>query len=108
MKFCKKCGNLLSPRRIDGFTIWYCETCNIEYKEEDKNKVVLSQKNVENKDTLVVVKENKESLPITEKECPKCGHDKVYWWTMQTRASDEPETRFYKCVKCSYTWREYS
>jgi len=30
------------------------------------------------------------------------------WWTQQTRSSDEPETRFYRCMKCKKTWREYS
>ncbi len=41
-------------------------------------------------------------------ECPKCRKKKVISWTEQTRASDEPPTRFYKCMECSYTWREYS
>ncbi|MEM4865380.1 MAG: hypothetical protein QXY09_02690 [Acidilobaceae archaeon] len=27
---------------------------------------------------------------------------------MQTRAADEPPTRFYRCTKCGYTWREYA
>ena len=47
------------------------------------------------------------ALPLTEKECPKCGHAKAFWWTKQTRAADEPETSFFKCEKCSHTWREY-
>ncbi len=68
----------------------------------------ISQKIMSKDKGIVIVKENKEALPVTDKECPQCGNEKSYWWTMQTRSSDEPETRFYKCVKCSYTWREYS
>jgi DNA-directed RNA polymerase subunit M len=32
----------------------------------------------------------------------------AYFWTQQTRGADEPETRFFKCTKCSHTWREYA
>ncbi|MEM0290915.1 MAG: transcription factor S, partial [Thermoplasmata archaeon] len=31
----------------------------------------------------------------------------AYWMLKQTRAADEPETRFYICTKCGYRWREY-
>ncbi len=41
-------------------------------------------------------------------DCPKCGKKKVISWMEQTRASDEPPTRFYKCINCNHTWREYS
>jgi DNA-directed RNA polymerase subunit M len=41
-------------------------------------------------------------------DCPKCSAKKVISWMEQTRASDEPPTRFYKCTKCGHTWREYS
>jgi len=27
---------------------------------------------------------------------------------IQTRAADEPPTRFYRCTKCGHTWREYA
>ncbi|MDP6459515.1 MAG: transcription factor S, partial [Candidatus Hydrothermarchaeota archaeon] len=30
------------------------------------------------------------------------------WWLLQTRKADESETRFYRCTKCKFTWREYS
>ena len=40
--------------------------------------------------------------------CEKCGNKAAYYWTQQTRGADEPETRFFKCTKCEYTWREYA
>jgi len=45
-------------------------------------------------------------LPKTKTTCPKCGHNEAYWILRQMRGSDEPESRFYTCVKCNYKWRE--
>ena len=45
--------------------------------------------------------------PTTEVECPQCNHKEAYYWTKQTRAADEPETQFFKCVNCSHQWRDY-
>jgi transcription factor S len=53
-----------------------------------------------------VVSEQDTTLPLTEEQCPSCGHGKAYWWTKQMRASDEPETKFLKCEKCKHTWRD--
>jgi len=49
-----------------------------------------------------------ETKPIVEERCEKCSNKEAYFWTIQTRAADEAETRFFKCTKCNYTWREYS
>ena len=38
---------------------------------------------------------------------PKCDHKEAWFWTSQTRAGDEAETKFFKCTKCRHTWREY-
>jgi len=40
-------------------------------------------------------------------ECPTCGNNEAFWVLRQTRAADEPETKIYRCVKCSHSWREY-
>ncbi len=52
-----------------------------------------------------------EAISDTEFEsisCPKCNQKRVVAWMEQTRASDEPPTRFFKCLNCNHTWREYS
>jgi len=59
-------------------------------------------------DVEIVVKDTSEMLPLTDASCPKCGHDRAYYWLIQTRASDEPETKFMRCQKCKHTWRDYS
>jgi DNA-directed RNA polymerase subunit M len=40
-------------------------------------------------------------------KCPECEHNLAFWWMRQLRSADESEVRFFKCVKCGYTWREY-
>jgi DNA-directed RNA polymerase III subunit RPC11 len=42
----------------------------------------------------------------TSANCPDCGNQKAYFKQMQTRSADEPMTTFYKCVGCSYMWKE--
>ncbi len=78
-------------------------------KEEDlvlkgKNKKLMIKRSEE-------APSEEETLSQTEFEdmnCPKCNKKKVISWMEQTRASDEPPTRFYKCLNCNHTWREYS
>lgn len=51
--------------------------------------------------------EQKITAPVTEIECPKCHNNTAYYWTRQTRAGDEGETKFHQCTKCKHKWREY-
>lgn len=95
MLFCPKCGNLLRPS--DGIMKCSCGYSQEEGKVTEKKK---SKRKVE-------VVQKKESYPAVDGECPKCKHNKLYNWSLQTRSSDEPETQFFKCVKCGHTWREY-
>jgi transcription factor S len=52
--------------------------------------------------------EGKEALPTIQIDCEKCGNNQAVWWMLQTRSADEPTTQFYRCTKCSYTWRNYA
>ena len=102
--FCPKCGSILLPKKDGKKTIMACR-CGFKQKEA----APLLKENIEKtKKVEVVDKERMESLPLTDATCPECGHKKAHYWTMQTRAGDEPETRFLRCEKCKHTWREYS
>jgi DNA-directed RNA polymerase subunit M len=79
-----------------------CRRCGAE-KEMEKIPVI--RETSKGRDMQVV--EDESTLPKTRIECPKCHHNEAYWRLRQTRASDEPETRIYRCVKCGHTWREY-
>ena len=67
-----------------------------------KETIVKSEKEVE-----VIDKGELQTLPKTTAECPKCHHKTAYFWLVQTRAGDEPETKFLRCEKCEHTWRDY-
>ena len=105
MEFCKKCGGLLIPKKSKDKVLSVCRNCSATYKEGSKIKIIEKVK----PETKIKILEQKETdLPITENQCPECKNKESFWWMQQTRAADEPPTRFYKCTKCGYTWREYS
>jgi len=100
MEFCPKCGAVLIQKRKN----YGCARC--EYSTKDKFKIKTSEK-IEEKSKVVVIKKEMNTLPVVIEKCKKCGNDKAYFWTIQTRAGDEAETKFFKCTKCDHTWREY-
>ena len=102
MMFCPKCGSILLPD-LDKKVI-KCRNCN--YKES-KNKNIVIKEKINNKEKIKIIDKNIETLPKTQVDCPKCGHNQAYYWLVQTRASDEPETQFFRCVKCNHQWRSY-
>ena len=114
MKFCPKCGTRLRLKQVKSekeVAITYlCDNCGYA----NKAGKTVSQPTGDDLATAAPIKvvgdkENKlNTLPTTKIECPKCGHDEASWWFLQTRSGDEPPTQFYRCVKCSHTWRSYS
>lgn len=84
--------------------------CSCGFRAKPSEDTKLADKMIRNDIPMSVLDESKEdkTLPITEAECPKCGHHKAYYWLVQTRSADEPETKFLKCEKCKHTWRDYS
>lgn len=103
MLFCPECGKILKRKKTDGKEILVCENCEKEFESEARIKKESKKKKKE----IRVVEEKEETMPKVETECPKCGNDTAYFWTLQTRASDEPATKFFKCTECGHTWREY-
>ena len=101
MEFCPKCGAILIQKR----TKFGCPRCS--YISKGNIKVEIKEKLNEIKEVAVVEETEGEVKPIVEIKCPTCKNNKAYFWTMQTRSSDESETKFYKCTKCKYTWRDY-
>jgi DNA-directed RNA polymerase subunit M len=100
MEFCPKCGAVLI-QKVKNFG---CPRCN--YSTKEKVKLKTSEK-VDAKTEVAVIKKDTKTMPVVNEKCKKCGHDKAYFWTIQTRAGDEAETKFFKCLQCDHTWREY-
>lgn len=92
------------PKKESGKYILSC-SCGFTNKETENTKI---QDKVDAKKEIEVIEEDFEGKPIVDAECPKCGNDKAYFWMQQTRSSDEPETKFYKCAACKHIWRDYS
>jgi transcription factor S len=99
MELCK-CGSMMMPQ---GGGKLKCRSCG---KIVDKKLKKITTKK-EKSDKMLIVEKQSTHLPETDKECPECKHGKAYWMILQTRSSDEPPTRFFRCKKCSHTWREY-
>jgi len=101
MEFCPKCGAILVKKS----KYFGCPRCN--YSKKDSVKLEVSEK-IEKKEKVPVYSDKDEKiLPVVTEVCKVCSYDKAYFWTVQTRAGDEAETKFFKCVKCGHTWREY-
>ena len=103
--FCPTCGSLLRPKDKGGKRILSC-SCGF-------SKSLGEEKNAELRETTTPAKkieviEQVEVHPKIKITCEKCNNKIAYYWTQQTRGADEPETRFFKCTACSYTWREYA
>lgn len=113
MEFCPKCGTKLTPakkkKKGKVTIVLSCPKCG--YKKPAALATV--QKVIEHKPEeriAVIGKEEQKlrTLPTVRVECPKCGNMKAYVWQVQTRGTDESSTQFFRCTKCSYTFREYS
>ncbi|MGQ9587792.1 MAG: transcription factor S [Thermoplasmata archaeon] len=99
--FCQKCKSLLFPK--EGKLV--CKKCGTEYEMQTEPQVI---KHRGREKETAVIGEVSGTLPTADVECPACGHGKAYWVLRQTRGADEPETRIFRCVKCSHSWREYA
>ena len=101
MEFCPKCGAVLIQNKKNS----KCPRCN--YSTKTKKKILSSEKMGEKKEIAVMSEKTTQVFPIIPETCKKCGNKGAYFWTIQTRAGDEAETRFFRCTKCKHTWREY-
>lgn len=99
----------MKPKKEGKRKYLVCRNCdNKKALKTEGYKVGKKREEEQSSDIVVMNEEQKdESLPVTEKNCPECGHGKAAWWSQQTRSGDEAPTRFFKCKKCGNKWREY-
>ena len=109
MQFCDSCGEKTIRRKEDdGNVQLYCRNCDKSFDVKLESPI-LTVEAIRKKDSIKIKsKSDMRTLPIEKEKCPKCGNEEAYSWQRQTRSGDEPATRFYRCVKCNKTWREYS
>ncbi len=116
MEFCPNCGCILRPKKTEtrkGLSVVLaCSKCNyvkdelVDGVEAGAGKVI---KRAHQESVTVIPKEQEVStMPTIKMECPKCGNRLCYVWQVQTRGGDEASTQFFRCTKCSHTFREYA
>ena len=102
--FCPKCKSILTVRKVNGKKQM---ACSCGYSEKPSG-TTLKGEVLKHGPEIEVVEKEEVMLPKTEAHCERCGHKTAYFWTVQTRAADEPETKFLRCENCKHTWRDYS
>ncbi|HLC65075.1 MAG TPA: transcription factor S [Candidatus Nanoarchaeia archaeon] len=102
--FCPKCGSIMRPKVEDKKKRFVC-SCG--YKSPPVETTEIKEKVRDTHKAVEVVHGEFEVHPKTKAKCPKCSNDEAFYWMIQTRAADEPETKFLRCTKCKHTWRDY-
>ena len=101
--FCEKCGKLLKNQN----GVFVCSICGAERSDTTASHLVKTDKRIERELIIVDDIEQIKTLPTIAVRCPTCNHNEAFWWLRQLRSADESEVRFFRCTKCSHTWREY-
>ncbi len=108
MEFCPNCETRL--KKDDSNSSLVCPKCQYVKKRLVRTKKDEQQ---ESDPALLVmdesdIKEAKGLESTIKIDCEKCHGKEGASWTFQTRSADEPETKFYRCIKCNHTWRDYT
>ena len=94
------------PKEVKGKQVL---ACSCGYNEKADGDMSIKETMSKTTNDIGVVGDSDETHPIADDEtCPKCHNKGAYYWFLQTRSADEPETRFLRCTKCKHTWREYA
>ncbi len=101
MEFCPKCGSVILV--VDKKAT--CAKCG--YKPKGLVKIQASEKMEKGSGVAIINEKELTTYPKVQIKCPNCKHNEAFFWTLQTRSSDESETKFYRCTKCEHTWRVY-
>jgi len=81
--------------------------CKCGYSQEAEASIVIPEEIDSLSDKLPKVVGDREekikTMPTTNAECPKCGHNIAFWWMTQV-----PIVTFYRCESenCGFTWRD--
>ncbi|GBG27693.1 DNA-directed RNA polymerase subunit [Hondaea fermentalgiana] len=119
--FCDRCGTLLATPNSDTVTCVCCgRTCcygdldsrNLKIRTfaEAQTDPKWAKRFIAQRDGLQTDNGRFDTATQHRAEvdetCPKCGHGKATFYTMQLRSVDEGQTVFYDCLKCAHTWSQ--
>ncbi|EMD40237.1 hypothetical protein CERSUDRAFT_46075 [Gelatoporia subvermispora B] len=106
MLFCPNCANLLVISAETGYNKWACNTCAYEFPitKQMTSRTKLKRKEV---DDVLGGDEMWKHADATTVTCPKCDHNRAYFYQLQIRSADEPMTTcLCRCAACAHNWRE--
>ncbi|MGD0996496.1 MAG: transcription factor S [Candidatus Bathyarchaeia archaeon] len=115
MEFCAECGSRLVPKKVSSgkqaLVMLVCTKCEFK-KQELNDNVKVGTKIIEHNPKQFVAVIGKEeqlsTLPTVRIDCPRCENNTANVWQVQTRGSDESSTQFFRCLRCGFTFREYT
>lgn len=110
MEFCPSCGKRMVLKRTKEGAVFVCPVCKCK-KNTKSSAAVKAVAPKKSRETIVVIGKEDQGLktnPTTKIKCPKCENNLAYTWQVQTRAGDEGATQFFRCTKCSHTFRLYT
>jgi len=99
MEFCPKCGSILMMKGKRAG----CPKC--DYVAKGKVDMVMKEDVDEGCEVRVATGKQESINPVCDWDCHACGCKKAEFWLRQMRSGDEPESQFFKCVKCGKTCR---
>lgn len=108
MEFCPSCKKRMILKNSKIGKTFVCPICNCQKSVNSSPKLIVPKKS---RETIVVIGKEDQGLktnPTTKIKCPKCEHNLAYTWQVQTRSGDEGATQFFRCIKCSHTFRLYT
>jgi transcription factor S len=117
MDFCRECGSRLEPKKVNSgkqvMIIFACTKCEYKKQKIEQEKVKLNGRIIKHNPKQCVAVIGKEeqkltTLPTVRIECERCGNNTANVWLVQTRGLDESSTQFLRCLRCGYTFREYT
>ena len=101
--FCPECKSLMVS--FEGKL--KCKKCGYTRDISDITKLQKTKERTDKEIIIVDDDTNLITMPTVTVKCPECGNNTAEWWMRQLRSADESETRFFRCTKCKFTWREY-
>ncbi len=101
--FCPQCKSLM----ISSAGQLKCRRCGYIRQITDSDQMTRTRVRQEKEIAFFDEADDISTKPTIATKCPECGHNLAFWWMRQLRSADESEVRFFRCVKCAHTWREY-
>ena len=102
MLFCPTCSNiLLTEKTMNADFQFFCKSCPYTFKVENKIEYKMNLDRKEVDDVLGGPNAWKDAAK-TKARCPDCRHELAYFFSIQIRSADEPETTYYKCCECDF------